>query len=87
MTQREEHDPRPEQHALGDRGERRQRDPEVEDRVVEREVLARPDRVVAELLRQLGHGAEATRVGRLVGELTAALDAEQHVSGASTSGA
>ena len=64
VAQRQQHDARTEQQALCDGGERRQRDPEVEDRVVEGEVLAGPDRVVPELLGQLRNRAEPARVRR-----------------------
>ena len=53
MPERKEHDAGSERDPARDGGERRERDAEVEDRVVEREVLAGPDRVVAELLGEL----------------------------------
>ena len=61
MPERKEHDAGSERDPARDGGERRERDAEVEDRVVEREVLAGPDRVVAELLGELGDRPEAAR--------------------------
>ena len=74
VPQREEDDTRAEQDPFGHRGERRERDAEIEDRVVEREVLACPDRVVPELLRELGDGTEAAGVGKTLRELPRSLD-------------
>ena len=80
MAQRQQHDARADRDPLGDGGERRERDDDVEDRVAEREVVARPDRVVAELLGRLRELAEEARVGRAVDVLAAALDAEEPLS-------
>jgi len=74
VPQREKDDTRAEEDPFGDRGERRERDAEIEDRVVEREVLACPDRVVPELLRELGDGTEASGVRKTLRELPRSLD-------------
>jgi hypothetical protein len=78
VPERKEHDARSEHDAPRDGRERRERDAEVEDRVVEREVLAGPDRVVAELLGELGDGPVSGRVGELGRELAASLDPDSH---------
>ena len=78
MPERQEHDARSERDPARDGGEGRERDAEVEDRVVEREVLAGPDRVVAELLGELGDRPVAARVGQRGRKLAAALDPDPH---------
>src|SRR5262245_24692893 len=77
MAQRKEHDTGPDREARARRGERRERDHDVDDRVTVGDVLAGPDRVVAELLRRLRGLARASRVGRAaIDLLPASLDAE-----------
>ena len=69
MPEGKHDDARTEQDPFGHRGEHGQRDAEIEDRVVEREVLASPDRVVPELLGELCDRPVAAGIGRSVGEL------------------
>ena len=52
VPQRQQHHAGADRDPLRDGGERRQRDDDVEDRVAVRDVVARPDRVVAERLRR-----------------------------------
>ena len=76
MPQRQQHHAGADRDPLRDGGERRQRDDDVEDRVAVRDVVAGPDRVVAERLGRLRELAEDARVGCAVHVLPAALDAE-----------
>ena len=62
-------------------GERGQCDPEVEDRVVKGKVLACPERVVAQLLGELGDGAVAPRSGSSTVSWPASLDARSSPAG------
>ncbi len=82
VPQRQQDDTRAEQDPFGHRGERRERDAEIEDRVVEREVLAGPDRVVPELLGELGDGTEAAGVGRTPGAARSLDPDDRHPGGA-----
>ena len=59
VAERQEDDPGADRDPLRDRRERGQRDDDVEDRVAVRDVVAGPDRVVAELLRGRAELAEA----------------------------
>ena len=78
VPERKEHDARSEHDSPRDGRERRERDAEIEDRVVEREVLAGPDRVVTQLLGELGDGPVSARVGELGRKLAASLDPDSH---------
>jgi hypothetical protein len=77
VAEREQHDPGAERDLLRDGGEGRERDDDVQDRIPVRDVVAGPDRVVAELLGARRHLAEDARVRDAVDELPAALDAER----------
>jgi hypothetical protein len=77
VPEREEDDPGAERDPFGHGGEDRQRDDDVQDGIAVRDVVAGPDRVVAELLGTDGDLAEETRVGGAADELAAALDPER----------
>ena len=68
--------PRAERHPLRHGRERRQRDDDVEQGIAERDVVARPDRVVAELLGRLRDLAVEAGVWHAADLLAAALDPE-----------
>jgi hypothetical protein len=76
VAQGQEHDARTDRDPPGPGGEGREGDGDVEDRIPERDVVAGPDRVVADGLRVLGDGAEEAGVGCSPDQLSAALDAE-----------
>jgi hypothetical protein len=76
MPQRQQYDPGAERDPLGHRGEGRERDDDVQDRVAVRDVIAGPDRVVAELLRRLRELAVAAGIWHPVHLLPAPLDTE-----------
>ncbi len=78
VPERQEHHSRSERDPARDGGEGRERDAEVEDRIVEREMLAGPDRVVPQLLGELGDRPVPARVGELGRELPAPLDPDPH---------
>ena len=78
MAERKKDHTRSDRDPPRDGGEGREGDAEVEDRVQEREMLAGPDRVVAELLGELGDGPVPARVGEHGRKLAASLDPDPH---------
>jgi hypothetical protein len=76
MAERQQDDPGADGDTFGRSGERGQGDHDIEDRVVERDVIARPDRVVADRLGELGRRPEQARVRRPLDQLAAPLKAE-----------
>ena len=77
LAEGQKHDPGAERDPLRHSGEGGERDDDVQDRIAVRDVVARPDRVVAQLFRRLREVAVAARVGHPVDLLAAALDAER----------
>src|SRR5579859_4349205 len=82
VPERQEDDGRADRDPLRAGREARERDGDVEDRVVERDVVARPDRVVPRLLGQLGHDPEEPGIRQPAEELPRALEAEPHACSA-----
>ena len=76
-AKRKQHDTGAEGDALGDRREGRERDRHVEQRVVECDVVARPEGIEARLLRRTGDAVEVLRIGRPADQRAAALDPER----------
>src|SRR5262249_54526092 len=76
MAQREQYDTCAEHDAARPGGEDGQRHAEVENRILEGQVLAGPERSVAEPLGELGDRCEDPGVGPPADELARALDAE-----------
>ena len=74
MAQRQQDDACPEQDPFGYGGEGRERDAEIQDRVMEGKMLTRPDRVEPELLRELGDRTVTPRVGKTFEELPGSLN-------------
>src|SRR5581483_10057431 len=76
VPQRQQHDARADADALGASGEAGERNGHVEDGIVEGDVVACPQRLVADRLRELRHRPEEARVGRAADELPRPLEAE-----------
>src|SRR4029079_12664676 len=76
VAEREQDDACADPDARGDRRKGRQREDDVENRVAVGDVVAGPDRVVAELLYARRRLPEDAGVWRASDELAAALDAE-----------
>jgi hypothetical protein len=77
VAQRQQDDSGAERDLPRHRAERRERDDDVEDRVPVRDVVARPDRVEAELLGSHCDLVKDPRIRGTADELAAALDAER----------
>ena len=82
VPERQQHDGRADRDPLRAGREARERHGDVEDRVVERDVVAGPERVVSGFLGHLGHGPEVAGVRELADHLARPLQAELHACSA-----